>query len=118
MVEIIWGNLAFGGALSSLAYAFKAFKPDGTPLRATAQVSFREAMDGFLQEAKTKTNSPDLTHLVTVKAGDTLPLLSHKMYGKANLYLEVARVNKLVSVRSIKPGSVLRFPPISDLVNP
>lgn len=112
MVEIVWGQLVFSGALSSLSYNFKAFKPDGTPLRATAQVSFREALDGFLQEAKTKTNSPDLTHLVTVKEGDTLPMLSHKMYGDASLYMEVARVNKLVGLRKLTPGMVLQFPPV------
>ncbi|MFK7971334.1 MAG: peptidoglycan-binding protein [Bacteroidia bacterium] len=112
LVEVIWGKLAYNGALTSVAYNFKLFKPDGTPLRATAQVSFREALHGFLQEAKTKNNSPDLTHMVTVKAGDTLPLLSQKMYGDASLYMEVARINKLVSFRSLKPGMVLRFPPV------
>lgn len=115
MVEIVWGQLVFSGALTSLAYSFKAFKPDGTPLRATAQVTFREAMDGFLQEAKTKTNSPDLTHLVTVKTGDTLSRLTHKMYGDSSLYMEVARVNNIINVRSLTPGTSLRFPPVSDL---
>jgi nucleoid-associated protein YgaU len=112
MVEIVWGQLVFSGALNSLSYNFKAFKPDGTPLRATAQVSFREAHNGFLQEAKTKTNSPDLTHLVTVKEGDTLPMLSHKMYGDASLYMEVAKVNNLLNIRKLKAGSVLQFPPV------
>ncbi|MEZ4686156.1 MAG: hypothetical protein R3B47_08840 [Bacteroidia bacterium] len=73
MVEIIWGQMVFSGALTSLSYNFKQpSNPDGTPLRATAQVSFRQTLDGFCRKQNQNLLS-DLTHLVTVKGGIPFP---------------------------------------------
>lgn len=58
-------------------------------------------------------NSPDMSHLVTMRAGDTLPLLCKRIYSDPAYYMEVARVNRLVNFRNLLPGSVLRFPPLS-----
>jgi LysM repeat protein len=64
-------------------------------------------------EVKVKENSsPDLTHQITVKAGDTLPMLCQKVYGDRQMFHEVARVNNLLSFRHIEPGTELIFPPI------
>jgi nucleoid-associated protein YgaU len=59
-------------------------------------------------------SSPDLSHLVTVKAGDTLPLLCCNIYGSSVYYLEVARVNGLAHFRDLAPGMQLLFPPLQD----
>ncbi len=56
--------------------------------------------------------SPDLTHLVTVRAGDTLPLLCERIYREPGYYLDVARINGLSAFRQLQPGSRLRFPPL------
>lgn len=55
-----------------------------------------------------KWDSQDMSHLVTVRAGDTLPLLCKRIYSDPAYYMEVARVNRLVNFRN-----VLRFPPLS-----
>jgi hypothetical protein len=111
-VLLIWGTLELACALTSLSYRFTLFQPDGTPLRAVATASFREALSDGERERRENPTSPDLTHLREIREGDTLPLLAHRIYGDATLYLEVARVNKLVSFRSLRPGSRVSLPPV------
>ena len=112
IVQVVWGKLVFFGVLKSLSYQFKLFKPDGTPLRATATVSFENHRNDFLREAVDKPSSPDLTHLRTVLEGDTLPLMCHRIYGDSSLYLQVASANKLLNFRALPVGQQLFFPPV------
>ena len=107
-----WGTLVFKSKLTSLDVSYNLFKPNGTPLRAKANVKFEEALDSTLIAAEAGNQSPDLTHLVLVKQGDTLPLLCKKAYGDPSYYLEVARHNKLVNFRNLIPGTELYLPPI------
>ena len=58
-------------------------------------------------------SSPDLTHRVTVKDGDILPLLTYKTYNDQSYYLQVARVNRLRNFRRLVAGTTLVFPPIA-----
>ena len=58
-------------------------------------------------------SSPDLSHMVQVRDGDTLPLLCHRIYNDCGRYLEVAKENKLANFRSLRPGTWLRFPPLT-----
>ncbi|QJW89134.1 hypothetical protein HNV11_06880 [Spirosoma taeanense] len=113
-VQICWGKLVFFGALKSLSYQFKLFKSDGTPLRATANVSFENHRNDFLREAVQQTASPDLTHRRTVQEGDTLPLMCYRIYGDSSLYLQVAEANKLLNFRALTVGQELFFPPVDN----
>lgn len=115
---LVWGTLAFPCALTSLNYRFTLFKPDGTPLRAIAACSFTEATSDVERELEDNPTSPDLTHLRQVREGDTLPLMSYRIYGKSELYLEVARVNKLINFRRLRAGSQLAFPPVNKDAKP
>jgi nucleoid-associated protein YgaU len=96
--------------LESLNVSYTLFKADGTPLRAKLALKFL----GFTSEARIareeNKSSPDLTHLVTVVAGDTLPALCHRIYGSSVYYLKVASVNELVDFRQLRPGQRLQFP--------
>ncbi|MFT4156084.1 CIS tube protein [Parafilimonas sp.] len=112
-VQILWGKLIFDGKLTSLNFNFKLFKPDGTPLRAVASANFSGAITDKLRVAEQADNSPDLTHIRQVTEGDTLPLMTYKIYGDASYYLEVARVNNITNFRSLKVGDKIKFPPIN-----
>ncbi|MFY9152165.1 MAG: hypothetical protein WAO52_09135 [Prolixibacteraceae bacterium] len=109
---ITWGSLLFKGSLTSLQITFKLFKPDGTPIRATANASFNGFIEDALRIARENNNSPDLTHIRIVNEGDTLPLMTYKIYGDSKYYLEVARVNKLINFRNLKAGQQIFFPPV------
>lgn len=109
---VSWGTLVFKCKLTSLDLNYTLFKSDGTPLRAEADVSFEEALDGSEIAKAADNKSPDLTHEILVKEGDTLPLLCFKIYGDSSYYIEVARYNGLVSFRDLVPGTVLHLPSI------
>jgi hypothetical protein len=113
---LVWGSLVFPCVLTSLNYRFTLFKQDGTPLRAVAACTFCESVPHAERVRRENASSPDLTHLRDVREGDTLPLLAHEIYGNAQLYLEVARANKLVSFRRLRPASRLSFPPLDKQV--
>jgi hypothetical protein len=109
---LVWGKLAFSCVMSSVSYRFTLFKPDGTPLRAIATCAFCESEPTALTERKQNATSPDLTHLRDVRDGDSLPALAYEIYGKPELYFEVARVNKLVNFRKLRSASRVAFPPL------
>lgn len=109
---ISWGTLLFKGALTEMNIEFKLFKPNGTPIRAIAKAKFQGFVEDQLRAAKENNKSPDLTHIRTVKDGDTLPLMSFTIYGDSKYYLEVARVNNIVNFRKLKTGQKLFFPPL------
>jgi Contractile injection system tube protein len=111
-VKLIWGHFYFEGRVEKMQIIYKLFKPDGTPLRAIAKVSFKSVMSDKKEAATTDKKSPDLTHIRTIKEGDTLPLLCHDIYNNATLYREVARVNRLINCRKLTVGQQLFFPPI------
>ncbi len=109
---ISWGTLLFKGALSEMDVTFKLFKSDGTPLRAVAKAKFKGFVEDNLRIARENNSSPDLTHLRIVKEGDTLPLMSFRIYGDSGYYLEVAKANQLTNFRKLKVGQKIFFPPI------
>lgn len=113
---ISWGSLLFKGTLSEMDITFKLFKSDGTPLRATVGAKFKGFIEDNLRVARENNSSPDLTHIRTVNVGDTLPLMTYRIYGHSKYYLEVAKVNKLTNFRKLKVGTKLFFPPIRKTI--
>ncbi len=111
-LKISWGTLLFKGSLTEMDVTFKLFKPDGTPLRAVAKAKFSGFVEDDLRVAMENNSSPDLTHLREVKEGDTLPLMTHRIYGDSKYYLEVAKFNNITNFRKLETGSQIYFPPI------
>ena len=113
-LEISWGTLLFKCRLSTLDINYTLFKPDGTPLRARANALFTSFLSESDLARQANKNSPDLSHVVTVKGGETLPLLCYRIYGSSIYYLEIARVNGLAHFRDLVVGTQLLFPPLQD----
>jgi nucleoid-associated protein YgaU len=98
--------------MEALKVNYTLFKPSGEPLRAKMDLTFTayKSTEEVFREASLE--SPDLTHLVEVKAGDTLPMLCYQIYKDSSYYLAVARLNQLNNFRQLQPGQLLRFPPL------
>ncbi|WP_215225673.1 CIS tube protein [Echinicola shivajiensis] len=109
---ITWGSLLFKGYLKEMDIEYKLFRPDGTPIRAMATTKIGEFVEEDLRTAQENNQSPDLTHYRTVNDGDTLPLMTYRIYGDSKYYLEVAKANKLTNFRKLKTGTELFFPPL------
>lgn len=112
IVVMLWGTFSFKCFLDSFSVDYQMFQPDGTPLRAKLDMSFK----GFYSSAEESSNanrqSPDVTHIITVKKGDSLPALCQQVYKNASYYLKIAEINNLTNIRNLKEGSRLHFPPL------
>ena len=111
-VRLLWGSLIFFGRLESMTINYTLFAPGGTPLRAEVALSFSSFLTAKEEALLTNKKSPDMTHVVTIKAGDTVPHLCYRIYGDGAYYMQVARINNITNFRDIKPGTTLHFPPL------
>ncbi len=114
-LKLVWGTLLYKCRLQSLEVEHKMFSPQGLPLRAILKATFREYKEPVKRVIEEGKSSPDLTHVRQVKEGDTLPLMTHRIYGDSKYYLEVARVNGLTNFRKLEPGREIMFPPIEKI---
>lgn len=111
-VRLLWGSLIFFGRVESVSVDYTMFKPSGEPLRAKVNLAFVGWMSNEEISLTANRSSPDLTHIVEVKAGDSLPMLCYRIYKDSAYYMEVAKVNGITNFRDLKPGLKLLFPPL------
>ncbi len=114
-VILSWAQLQFRCRLQSMDLNYTLFRPDGTPIRARMSLSFLGFNSEQTLAKQASKASPDMTHIVTVVAGDSLPTLCHSIYGSSLYYLRIARFNGLNGFKTLVPGTKLRFPPLPRL---
>lgn len=112
-IQLRWGPLNYNCQLSQMTLNFKLFNPDGTPLRAEADCTFRAVITQKKLSLIQNMLSPDLTHIRTVTQGDTLSLLCYREYGDSKYYYQVAEYNGLTDFKTLEPGTKIFFPPIA-----
>jgi hypothetical protein len=108
----IWKDGGFKCRLVSVEISYTRFDRAGKPLRAKLDVTLRSDATWEEQVRQNSPSSPDLTHRHTVIAGDTLPLLSKRIYGGTEHVSYIARFNQLDDLRFLEPGTELTFPPL------
>jgi hypothetical protein len=120
IVEFIWGppigtpeGAQFRGIIEKVSQKFTYFLDDGTPVRATLSVTFKEYKTVEDQLAELKCQSADRTKLREFKEGDSLWLLASKEYNDPQLWKVIADHNQLDNPRLIAPGVLLELPPLT-----
>jgi len=109
---VLWGSeIDFRCVLTNLDLNYTLFEPDGNPLRVKIGATFLKHKTREELVAEAKLSSPDLTHYRVMKQGDRLDLLTYEIYNDNQYLLQLARVNKQTSFRTIKAGTELYFPP-------
>jgi hypothetical protein len=112
-LKVMWGTLQIKRCvLKSAQITYKLFRPDGVPLRAVVAATFSDNADDATRVAIAQDQSPDLMHTRVLKAGDSLPLLCHAIYGDAARCVQVAEANGLDRFRDLPPGTKVLFPPL------
>lgn len=109
-VQAAWGTFIFQGRLKEMITDFNLFTPEGIPLRVLVKLSFIQFVSAEKAVKLANNQSPDMSHLVTLKDGDTIAMLCQKIYGDSTLASEVAEVNGLCGFRQVKSGTTLLFP--------
>lgn len=111
-LKLEWGDLIFDCRLQSVEVNYTLFNRSGTAIRAELDVVFLEDLNPEKLAKLTNKNSPDLTHTRTVLSGDTLPVMSHRIYRDSTYYIRVAQANRINHFRKLRTGATLNFPPI------
>ena len=111
-VKIIYGDSIFKGVCTSFKVKKTKFDFVGKLQRAEVTMSFKKSMSIELALKEANNQSPDMTHYYTVMEGETLTGISNKIYGKTTLYMELAKVNQLTTLRYLEPGTKLIIPPL------
>jgi hypothetical protein len=112
-VSIQWGkSFTFKGVLTSFDTSYTLFKPDGTPLRAKLSLSFSQYVSPKTLGKQDNQQSPDVTHMMDVVEGVSLPQMCQAVWKDESYYVQVARYNGLDKFRNLKNVDRLVFPPI------
>lgn len=114
-LKLTWGTLISKCVLKNAEITYTLFKADGTPLRAKVKAAFAENIEDTLRVAEERKNSPDLSHVHTVKEGEHLSLLSYRYYNDPSYYIQVAAFNKINNYRQLEIGQKIIFPPIKAM---
>lgn len=109
-LQISWGDTVFFCYLHTLKYDYTLFSPSGEPLRVKISASFSNATTREEEAKKANKSSPDLSHLITLKAGETIAFWCNKIYGDFSYCKDVAEFNGITNFRNAKPGTKLMFP--------
>lgn len=116
-LKLLWGDLSFNCVLKDLKISYTLFKPDGSPIRALLNATFMAVVEEERRAAEQGNNSPDLTHVRFVKEGDTLPLMTYRIYGDPSLYIQVAKFNRIKNFRNLTPNMRIVFPPVNKTIS-
>jgi hypothetical protein len=115
VVAIEWGaapltgsDFPFVGVVSQLTQTFTLFEANGTPVRATLNVTLTEFVNPEIDERKL---DPEFTTRM-VKRGDTLSSIAAELYGDPALWRVIAQANQLVHPRRPEIGRRLAIPKI------
>ena len=111
-VRFVWGQLSFTAIFEKLSRKITLFQPDGTPARATLNVSFKEykTLPQFVNEPRLQ--SADKSKRRVIVGSDSLWLMASREYGDAAEWRKIADRNDLDDPRDIEPGDWVLVPPL------
>jgi hypothetical protein len=108
--EIAWGMFIFQGVLEHVNGKFTLFLSDGTPVRATLSVTFKEYIDVDQLVRVQPTQSADHRKMRVVRSGDRIDNIAGEEYGDPDNWRAIAEANGLDDPTELAPGHVLIVP--------
>lgn len=107
-----WGRfLSFSAVITRVAQTFTMFKPDGTPVRARVNVTFKQvAQQPGAQNPTTRTEAKKIW---VVHEGQTLNWIAYQEYGDAACWRHIADTNGLDDPKTLQPGQILKLTPLA-----
>ena len=113
-VRFNWGPMEFAAVVEKLGRKITKFHPDGTPARATLNVSFKEYRTLREQLEAPRRESADKTKRRVVVGRDSLWSIAAHEYDDPGEWVRIAIANDLDDPREIRAGDWLRLPPIEN----
>lgn len=111
-VQFHWGKMrSFKAVVTKLDLKFTYFTADGTPLRATATMSFLQYSDeGNLAPQNPTSGTPNPGQIRRVESGQYLDTLADEIYGDSSKWRSIADANGIDDPIAIPTGRVLIIP--------
>ncbi|MFQ5380402.1 MAG: peptidoglycan-binding protein [Dehalococcoidia bacterium] len=112
--EFQWGSMwSFRAVVTNISQKFTLFKEDGTPTRATVDLSLKQAEDPDDFPFQNPTSGGAAGHRThVVRQGDRLDFIAAEEYGEARHWRHVAEANGIDDPFTLRPGAVLALPPL------
>lgn len=108
-----WGSFNFDCVLESVGGKFTLFLGDGTPVRATLSVRFKEFVEVEVLVRTPPTESADHAKTYLVRRGDTLSSIAAAEYGDPARWRPIAEANRMANPRLLPPGTRLTLPALT-----
>ncbi len=108
-----WGKKwGFKAIITQMKQRYTLFLEDGTPVRATVDVTFQQVEKEGTYPAQNPTTQGDIDQSVrVVKPGDRLDLIAYEEYGDPTLWKHIAEANDIADPLEIEPGQQLVIVP-------
>lgn len=110
-VAFEWGVFKFVSYITAMTQKFTLFKKDGTPVRASVDVTFTQYTDvnDYPNQNPTSGGGP-IDRVWKVISGDRLDLIAAAVYNDATRWRLIAEHNRLTDPLALRPGMTLRIP--------
>lgn len=109
--EFRWGTTwNFTAVITNLTQKFTMFKGDGTPVRATVDVTFKQVKDDTTYPFQNPTSRSEPRRTRVVQAGDRLDLIAFEEFGDSGRWYDLALANDLEDPMLLQSGQILVIP--------
>jgi nucleoid-associated protein YgaU len=111
-VTFVWGKITlFKAVVESVNISYTMFAQDGTPIRAKADVTFKQQdyWDDWLP-AQNPTSRTDPRRTRVVNSHQRLDLIAHEEYGDSRYWRLLAEANNLDDPFSLQDGQIIVIP--------
>lgn len=106
-----WGqSWSFKAVISSITQRFTLFLPNGTPVRATLDVTFQQVEEDGTYPKTNPTSYAEVQKVHVVVPGETIDAIAFEEYGDSALWKLIADHNELDDPLRLRPGQRLAIP--------
>jgi hypothetical protein len=105
-----WGTFSFSCVVERVGGRFTLFLSNGTPVRATLSVTFKEFVEVEVLVRDPPTESADHAKTWLVRRGDTLSSIAAAEYDDPARWRPIAEANRIANPRLLAPGTRLSLP--------
>ena len=110
-VAFEWGVFRFVAVITEMTQRFTLFTMDGTPVRASVDVSFTQHKDvnDYPNQNPTSGGGP-IQRVWQVVAGDRLDTIAYAVYGNSTKWRLIAEYNRITDPLALRPGQRITIP--------
>ena len=114
MCEFRWGSMwSFKAVITSINQKFTLFLPDGTPVRATLNVTFQQVEEEGIYPRQNPTTGGGYGYRTrVVKEGETIDWFAYDEYGDPAQWRFLDDINRLENPMRLEAGQVLSVTPL------